>query len=251
MEQAKTNHRGGNRNRGIQEQTAIDCINLKTPWFEYAGDYCGIDAPVRVRCKKCGSELVRSMVTIRMGQATCSVCREAERNARRKAKQEAEAEERARKESERQAKRERARQENERREAEKLARRHPCVICGTVTTNKYCCSTRCSQRRHNQIKEVKRRAKLLNALVDADITLEALYERDGGVCYICGKHCDWTDRETIDGTVICGNSYPSIDHVVPLAKGGLHEWSNVKLAHRHCNSVKSDNIAPLGRANDN
>lgn len=101
MEQAKTNHRGGNRNRGIQEQTAIDCINLHAPWFEYAGDYCGIDAPVRVRCKKCGSELVRSMVTIRMGQATCSVCREAERNARRKAKQEAEAEERARKESER------------------------------------------------------------------------------------------------------------------------------------------------------
>lgn len=246
MEQARTNHRGGKHNRGIQEQTAIDCINLHAPWFEYAGDYSGIDAPVRVKCRKCGAVLVRSMTTVRMGQAKCSVCREAELNARRKAK----AEERERKESERQAKRERARQEKERREAEKLERRHPCVICGTVTTNKYCCSTRCSQRRNNQLKEVRRRAKLLNAMIDADITLEALYERDGGVCYICGKPCDWEDKETIDGTVICGNSYPSIDHVVPLARGGLHEWSNVKLAHRHCNSVKSDNIPPLGHANN-
>ena len=231
MEQ--TNHRGGKHDRGLQEKTAIDCIRLHSPWFEYVGDYCGADAPVTVRCKKCGSVLVRSMVTIRSGHAKCSVCAEAERNARRKAKEE-----------ERQAKRELARRKKEERQAEKLSRRHPCVMCGTITTNKYCCSNRCSQRRNNQIKEVRRRAKLLNALVDLDITLEAVYERDKGVCHICGGLCDWQDKETRDGTVVCGNKYPSIDHVIPLAKGGKHEWSNVRLAHRLCNSVKSDNIAP-------
>jgi len=46
----------------------------------------------------------------------------------------------------------------------------------------------------------------------------------------------------MDGdTFIAGNMYPSIDHVVPLSRGGLHEWGNVKLAHRICNSIKKDN----------
>ena len=46
----------------------------------------------------------------------------------------------------------------------------------------------------------------------------------------------------MDGdTFIADNMYPSIDHVKLLARGGLHEWSNVKLAHRICNSIKKDN----------
>ncbi|MEW1551403.1 HNH endonuclease [Streptomyces tsukubensis] len=31
-----------------------------------------------------------------------------------------------------------------------------------------------------------------------------------------------------------------IDHVIPLAKGGLHEWSNLAPACRECNRSKSD-----------
>lgn len=47
----------------------------------------------------------------------------------------------------------------------------------------------------------------------------------------------------MDGdTFIAGNMYPSIDHVRPLSRGGLHEWGNVKLAHRICNSIKKDNV---------
>lgn len=46
---------------------------------------------------------------------------------------------------------------------------------------------------------------------------------------------------TVDGDVfIAGNWYPSIDHVIPISKGGRHSWDNVKLAHRLCNSVKSN-----------
>ena len=44
------------------------------------------------------------------------------------------------------------------------------------------------------------------------------------------------------GVTIVGKQYPSIDHVIPLAKGGLHAWSNVKLAHKGCNEQKGDRI---------
>lgn len=69
---------------------------------------------------------------------------------------------------------------------------------------------------------------------DPSITLKALYERDGGICQICGEPCDWDDKEW--GCM--GPTYPSIDHIVPRAKGGDHFWSNVQLAHFICNSKK-------------
>ena len=28
--------------------------------------------------------------------------------------------------------------------------------------------------------------------------------------------------------------------MIPIAKGGTHTWDNIQLAHRHCNSIKSD-----------
>lgn len=89
--------------------------------------------------------------------------------------------------------------------------------------------------------EVKRRLRIKTAMVDKDINLISLYDRDKGICHLCGAKCDLDDKEEIDGVIICGNSYPSIDHVIPLAKGGLHSWDNVKLAHRLCNSIKADN----------
>jgi 5-methylcytosine-specific restriction endonuclease McrA len=30
----------------------------------------------------------------------------------------------------------------------------------------------------------------------------------------------------------------SMDHLVPLSKGGDHSWANVALAHRSCNSKR-------------
>lgn len=71
---------------------------------------------------------------------------------------------------------------------------------------------------------------------DPSITLKGLYERDGGICQICGEPCDWNDREW--GTN--GPTYPSIDHIKPRAKGGAHQWENVQLAHCMCNSCKRD-----------
>ena len=88
----------------------------------------------------------------------------------------------------------------------------------------------------------KRRKGKITAFdnLDNDITLPLLFNRDNGICKICGSVCDWSDIEKRDGFAIVGNRYPSIDHIIPLSKGGTHTWDNVQLVHKQCNSIKSD-----------
>ena len=69
------------------------------------------------------------------------------------------------------------------------------------------------------------------------INLTRLYMRDKGVCQICGRDIDFDCDPNSD-------DYPSIDHIKPLAKGGLHQWDNVQLACRRCNSLKRDDYSP-------
>lgn len=71
---------------------------------------------------------------------------------------------------------------------------------------------------------------------DRTINLKKVMQRDHGICQICGKPVDLTSR--IGGGV--GRLYPTIDHIIPLSKGGGHTWDNVRLAHMVCNSIKCD-----------
>jgi len=80
-------------------------------------------------------------------------------------------------------------------------------------------------------------------LIDKDITLQKLYDRDEGFCHLCNESCDYEDMTITDeGYYIVGEGYPSIDHVIPISRLGLHSWDNVKLAHHRCNTLKSDNV---------
>lgn len=119
-----------------------------------------------------------------------------------------------------------------------VERKRECVICGasftTTLPHKITCSTNCRRKLRNRHSDNRLEGKV----VDSDITLEKLFKRDGGVCYLCGEPCDWSDRTK----TITGMNYPSIDHVYPLSKGGLHAWDNVKLAHFGCNIRKSNNL---------
>lgn len=197
--------------------------------YEYVGGYVDTDSFVTIRCPRCGAVFERSMVSIRHNQSiVCPGC--AEKAKEEKERQKAEAKERAKKEKE------------ARRQERKEQNLHPCPVCGTPTTRNKYCSQRCANRVINAKKEAKRRAKIERVLVDEDISLYKLYKRDHGICYLCGGRCDWNDKEVReDGTTVVGHSYPSIDHVIPLAKGGEHSWANVKLAHIICNIHKSDN----------
>ena len=119
-----------------------------------------------------------------------------------------------------------------------------CPVCRAffVGNRKYC-SDKCSSKVANQKGKDRRLRKIKQALVDNDITVTGLALRDQNICHICGQLCDINDYWVNDnGIFIAGDNYPSIDHVIPLAKGGLHEWDNVKLAHRRCNYLKRDKV---------
>jgi 5-methylcytosine-specific restriction endonuclease McrA len=63
----------------------------------------------------------------------------------------------------------------------------------------------------------------------------------GAACHICGAPIDY-GLPSLDPMSFV------IDHVIPLARGGADDASNVKAAHRSCNSIKRARIvAPIVR----
>jgi 5-methylcytosine-specific restriction endonuclease McrA len=128
-------------------------------------------------------------------------------------------------------------------EKEERTQEKTCVVCGavfkTINPAQKTCSKQCAKRWEYSRKQ-RRIPK--DRIIDKDITLEALYRRDSGVCYLCGKPCDWNDRDKETNTV--GALYPTIDHLIPLAHGGTHAWKNIRLAHFACNVNKSDTLLP-------
>ena len=124
----------------------------------------------------------------------------------------------------------------------------PCVECGTpfynIQPHALTCSPLCSKRRSNRLQRLYNSNRLNeHNIVDKDITLQKLFDKYEGICYLCGKECDFDDKViTEEGYTIVGKTYPSIEHVTPISKGGMHSWDNVNLAHHYCNSIKSDNL---------
>lgn len=205
--------------------------------FEYVSGYINMDSPVVVRCVKCGDVTKKSMVAFRSGNNhPCIECQKQETKMRiaERAKAKAEAMHIA-KEKKEDARRIKAC-------SGKQITLTFCKSCGLIMYGRsranWCDD--CRRKHENKNKEISRRIKIKNACVDSDIDLDSLLRRDGYVCHICGGLCDKNDFITKNGAKVTGNNYPSIDHVVPLAKGGLHSWNNVKVAHRICNSLKGD-----------
>lgn len=115
-----------------------------------------------------------------------------------------------------------------------------CKECGkwfsSTNKRKTYCSTKCGDKHDNRLKEMRRRKRIRrNGKIDWDISVERLVKRDNGICYLCGEKVK-VNANTND------DYYPSIEHVLPISKGGTHTWNNVKLAHRICNSLKADKV---------
>jgi hypothetical protein len=72
-----------------------------------------------------------------------------------------------------------------------------------------------------------RRARLAG-VASEHYTKQQIYDRDSGICHLCGK--------SIDITIKWPNSKSfSFDHVVPLSMGGSDLASNIKSSHLKCN----------------
>ena len=77
-----------------------------------------------------------------------------------------------------------------------------------------------------------------------DKVIAYLMQRDGNRCQI--PECGFSNRRI--GT---GNRGPSVDHIVPISKGGDNVLENIQLAHLRCNVIKSnratgDQLALIG-----
>lgn len=205
-------------------------VSERLPGFEYVGGYKNSESPFTVRCLKCGDEFEISGITFRKKKPGETIrCLNCERIEKEKKRQEAE--------SIKQGKLDiKANQITGKQIKFKV-----CECCGALyvgENNKYC-SEQCKRKSANRKKE--KRINKTNT-VDKNITLEKLFKRDKGVCYLCGGKCDWNDFKIVNGNFIVGGTYPTVEHIFPLSRGGLHEWSNVKLACFACNTKKSTNL---------
>lgn len=78
------------------------------------------------------------------------------------------------------------------------------------------------------------RAKRKKAFVER-VPFEAIWNRDEGVCQLCGKELDRDVAFPDWGSA-------TLDHIIPLSRGGMHEMANVQLACWRCNWQKRDRI---------
>lgn len=120
-------------------------------------------------------------------------------------------------------------------------KRKPCGWCGetlevpaqkTLASRKY--HERCSieaQRARYRIKTVKRQSKTKPSRLAADQVLREY----GSACHICHEEIDLTIPRT-------SRMGLTVDHVIPLSKGGSDELDNLRPAHWICNNRKSDKL---------
>ena len=112
-----------------------------------------------------------------------------------------------------------------------------CPVCGSEfesnsKTRKYC-SSECRRRvkRDKEQDKRRRRRQLTGDQRGKMLSIDRVYERDGGICQICGLpvplHCDRNDGWS-----------RTMDHIDPVMLGGSHSYGNCQLAHRICNCIK-------------
>lgn len=82
--------------------------------------------------------------------------------------------------------------------------------------------------KNNDLRQLRRAIRITGS--GEYIDRLGLYQRDRGICGICGKKVE--------------NGEISIDHIIPITRGGTHTWGNVQLAHTNCNRRRNDGLLP-------
>lgn len=88
-------------------------------------------------------------------------------------------------------------------------------------------------KKHEQLAAYnRRRARKKDAFVEEVIRIE-VFIADGYRCHLCGCKTDPTKS-------VPHRRAPTVDHIIPLSKGGMHERSNCRTACFSCNCRKQD-----------
>lgn len=222
--------------------------------FDYVSES---DKKGRVRCRKCGFEFERTFQNLRCGNVTCSECMKIRKTEEEQARKKEIQERKAKQEAERINKNPLGLSYYQLSIKEKYDVVRVCEVCGNEYTIrdrmtkeklKYgadsgCCSSACAKKRARKAQKIrergyrnhKGRARKYGCAFDSSVTLKALVKRNGLRCAICGEMCDPNDHTW---TSYSGPKHPTIDHIIPMARGGGHVWDNVQVAHAICNSTK-------------
>jgi 5-methylcytosine-specific restriction endonuclease McrA len=117
------------------------------------------------------------------------------------------------------------------------ARANPDKVAASLERTKpqrYAAIKRYQEQNPDKIREWKRRAAKMGRSTEVFTSVE-IFDRDDWLCQLCGEPVDpatsWPDL-----------SSASLDHRMPLSKGGHHTRINVQLAHLGCNMSKNDRI---------
>lgn len=106
-----------------------------------------------------------------------------------------------------------------------------CLFCGEAFLALRADARYCSADHNHKAHQLKRgngrlprgsgrRREILRAYIIA---------RDNSICHLCGKKAKPSEIQ--------------LDHVIPLAQGGNHHESNLRVAHQSCNASKRDRPA--------
>lgn len=104
------------------------------------------------------------------------------------------------------------------------------------------CSDECRRKaeRKHDYKRKKERRRITGDYDESRLNIQTVFNHNNGICQICGLPVPEICEENDDWAA-------SIDHVIPISKGGSHTYFNSQLAHRICNSLKQD--TPDGHIN--
>lgn len=195
--------------------------------YEYISGYKNCESIVKMRCKQCNNTFeynYHNATSKWKNKNICPYCKDTTKINKMLCEQE-----------------ERLKKQLEKKKHKSIVLyKKKCKQCGkdyvsSKSISTFCC-TECGIKWRNN--RGSKRYKSIS--LDKDITLERLYKNDKGLCALCGEICDLNDYYIKNNVIVCGNNYPSIDHIKPISKGGLHSWDNVQLAHRLCNTKKSN-----------
>jgi 5-methylcytosine-specific restriction endonuclease McrA len=126
-----------------------------------------------------------------------------------------------------------------------------CKFCDLVfsapkQSNRMFCGKQCVdaywKRNRNLIYNASRRLDELGKPTGAVVVNPVeVFKRDNWTCWLCNLSIDrflkWPDPMSA-----------SVDHVIPISKGGEHSMSNVRSAHLRCNCRKSDSLKSVARS---